>query len=566
MTVLNYCNLLTRSKLVTSDVVKDSYRRWQDTRSDSEDETESFRKYLVQRKLLTEYQSHLLLRGHADGFFLGDYKIVDLIAKGTMAGVYKAVHASGQAVAIKVLPPSKVKDQVIFSRFQREGRMLTKLDHPNVVRALDIGESGNKHYIVMEYLEGEPLDETLDRRKRLPAPEAVRLIHQTLSGLQHVFEQGLVHRDLKPANLVLVPAPTGPNDSTLGSTVRILDIGLGRSTFNEGSDGPDTHLTADGTLIGSPTYMAPEQARSAHEVDIRSDIYSVGCIFYHMLTGRTPFPDSNILSQIVKHATEQPRPLAEFAPGLPDGLQPIINWMMAKDPNQRYPTPARAAQALQMFLPATPATPPRPPVAPPPPPEPVRAAPGFVPRVEPPAPPRPAPVPNAPFAYAPAPTPAGGIPVGRLEGDSRQRAPEIRKDGSGTAPKLAPVPAPVQTSAEYDVEIVTAPIPQPAAAPPKPKGDGDDRSLLDLDRRDYMMAGIGGGLVLSAILAGYGISRLFRKAPPTTTGEEKPVEQATPTPTPRLRPVEKKHEEPPEDSMTEPKEGSAKDDEKKDKK
>src|SRR6476660_8668587 len=132
---------------------------------------EAARRLLVSGKHLTEYQAAHLLRGHTDGFFLGPYKVLDRIAKGRMAGVYKAVHDSGQVVAIKVLPASKAKDPETLARFKREGRLLTQLDHPNVVRAFALGEADGKHYLALEYLEGETLDEVLQKRKRLPPVE-----------------------------------------------------------------------------------------------------------------------------------------------------------------------------------------------------------------------------------------------------------------------------------------------------------------------------------------------------------------------------------------------------------
>ncbi len=115
----------------------------------------------------------------------------------------------------------------------------------------------------------------------------------------------------------------------------------------------DEGLTGEGVLLGTPDYMAPEQARDPRTADVRSDIYSLGCVLYHALAGHPPFPDTNIISQMIRHATEPPKPLKEFNPAVPDGLQPIVNWMLAKDPAGRYPTPERAAQALQMYLAAT---------------------------------------------------------------------------------------------------------------------------------------------------------------------------------------------------------------------
>jgi serine/threonine protein kinase len=168
--------------------------------------------------------------------------------------------------------------------------------------------------------------------------------------LQHSHEQGIVHRDLKPGNLMLVPTPKP--DSTLNSSVKILDIGLGKVMFDE--DQPagleQVQLTTDGAILGAPEYMAPEQAKDAHKADIRADIYSLGCVLYHCLAGVSPYTDVNVVRIMVKHATEQPKPLRQFNPQVPDGLQQIVNYMLAKDPAQRYQTPDRAAQALQVFL------------------------------------------------------------------------------------------------------------------------------------------------------------------------------------------------------------------------
>ena len=348
LTVQNVYGLLLRSKLLSIDEAKSMFARWQEEAKDSVNNLAQFASWMVANKFLTEYQAQLLARGHADGFFLNEYKILDRLGKGRMAGVYKAQHQLGQIVAIKVLPPSKAKDASLLGRFHREARLSVRLKHPNIVRTFQTGSADGLHYIVMEYLEGETLEDVLARRGKMQPGEAVRLIYQALQGLQHIHAQGLIHRDLKPANLMLVGSEP---DSTLRATVKILDIGLARTLFEESSGKPgEPGLTIEGVLLGTPDYMAPEQARDARSSDIRADIYSLGCVLYHLLAGQPPFPDTNLISQMIRHATEAAKPLKTFNPAVPDGLQQIVNWMMAKDPAQRYPTPERAAQALQVFL------------------------------------------------------------------------------------------------------------------------------------------------------------------------------------------------------------------------
>jgi serine/threonine protein kinase len=354
--VENVCGFLIRSRLMTPDEMKAMYQRWQSEAGQHAASAARFGRWLVVNKYVTEYQEKLLLRGHADGFFLNHYRVLERIGRGRMAGVYKAVHPLGQVVAAKVLPPSRAKNQQTLGRFQREAQLSLQLNHPNIVRSFQTGLAGDLHYLVMEYLEGETLDEVLQRRKRLPPAEAVRLVHQALHGLQHIHDKGMVHRDLKPANLMLTwPSAADGADAahTLKATLKILDIGLGRQLYDESQpEAPDDRieLTAEGVILGTPDYLAPEQARDPRTIDIRADIYSLGCVLYHALAGTPPFPDRNLLSQMVKHATQKAPPLREFNADVPDGLQQIVDWMMAKKPEERYSTPARAAQALEMYL------------------------------------------------------------------------------------------------------------------------------------------------------------------------------------------------------------------------
>ncbi len=542
--VADYCTLLTKSKLLPAEEVEALHRRWKNEANGHDDQTEAFGKYLIQRRVLTPYQTAMLQRGRADGFFLNGYKILDRIGKGQMGGVYKAVHTLGQLVALKILPSSKARDQHVLGRFQREARLLTQVDHPNVVRAYQVGEADRVHYIVMEFLEGETLEEVLERRTRLPCPEAVRLIWQALNGLQHLHDRRMVHRDLKPSNLMLIALAAGENDTTWNSAVKIVDIGLGRELFDDNTpEGQiETQLTVEGAVLGTPDYLAPEQARDARTADIRADIYSLGCVLYQSLTGRTPFPDANIMSQMLKHATEKPTPLEQLVPDVPPGLQQVLDVLMAKDVTQRFQTPEEAALALRPFMvrnagvksvaaslvpayrswletesalevnagfpaPAPAVKPGTDPV------KPLASSPPVSPRPAPSAPRSPAvPAPTYPPPVSAAPTYPPPAPP---------RRPSPRR----------PEPLPLEDE-EMDVELVT--IPAPAAVVPPPPAPSpfavgppvivkapDDRSLMDLNRRDMMLLGMGGFGVLAAVGMGYGLAQLIRRKPVEEVPPEK---------------------------------------------
>jgi serine/threonine protein kinase len=343
-TVESLCNRLARSKLLAPDAVRTIHKRWKTEAQGAGDDLGRFSKWLVTNGFITEFQFGVLQRGFADLLFLDDYKLLERIGQGRMAGVYKAVHKLGQIVAVKVLPPSKARHPPTLARFQREARMSMRLKDVHVVRTFQVGKTkGDLHYLVMEYLDGETLEDVLQRRGKLPTAEALHVVLQALQGLTHINAEGLVHRDLKPANLMLVPQQ---RDTVLRSVVKILDIGLGRALFDEGAGEEFGELTNDGALLGTPNYMAPEQARSAHTADIRADIYSLGCVLYHCLTGKPPFPDTSVVRQIVRHTTEAPKPLSESLHDVPSALQQVVTILLAKDPVQRYARPEAAAKAI----------------------------------------------------------------------------------------------------------------------------------------------------------------------------------------------------------------------------
>ncbi|MFM7098607.1 MAG: serine/threonine protein kinase [Gemmataceae bacterium] len=351
LTVQNVYGLILRSKLMKPDEAKVVLQRWKDESKSHYSDLGKFAGWLVSRKYVTEYQASLLIRGHGEGFFINSYKILERLGKGRMGGVYKAEHETGQIVALKVLPPSKSREKNFLMRFHREAQMTMKLVHPNIVRTFETGVCNGLHYMVMDYLAGETLDQFLKRSGKVPPAESCHIVYQALRGLDCIFQHGLVHRDLKPANMML--AGQVPNAKILDKTLKILDMGLGKLTKNKEpvhQVATALHLTDEGVILGTPDYMAPEQARDARNIDIRADIYSLGCVLYHLLTGQPPFPDTNIVNQMIRHATEEPKPASFFNPQVPDGLNKIINTMLAKDPSNRYEVPEKCSQALAIFL------------------------------------------------------------------------------------------------------------------------------------------------------------------------------------------------------------------------
>jgi serine/threonine protein kinase len=535
-----FCTLLAKSKLLPAGEVEALHKRWRDETGAGDDQPEAFARYLAGKKAVTPWQAALVLRGRADGFFLDGYKILEHVGKGQMGGVYKAVHSLGQVVALKILPASRAKDPRVLGRFQREARLLTRLDHPNVVRAFQVGDTGGRHYIAMEYLEGETLDEILARRKRLPVGEAARLVRQALDGLDHLHGKQMIHRDLKPANLMLVGPPHrgGAADTTLDGTVRILDVGLGRALFAEAADGRgETQLTVEGAVVGTPDYMAPEQAKDAHTADVRADVYSLGCVLYHCLTGKPPFPDGSVMTQMLKHATEAPPPLSAHLPDVPPGLQAVLDKFLAKTPADRFQTPADAAQALKRFQATGVGAAPVGAVVSPPfrqwlDTESLEVPKGTLPPAD-----KPASTADMPTTRAPAMKP-GTAPAPALPSGTKVKPVAPVKPGTGTAPALQPgakvsagtgtapalqpgtkvrpvAPPPPPTAAgpageEVEVELVTLPL--PAAAPPRTVyvRVPDERPLWAINRRDLFMLIGGGGGVLGALGVGYGLARLVR--------------------------------------------------------
>ncbi|QDU59830.1 Serine/threonine-protein kinase PknB [Planctomycetes bacterium Pan216] len=295
---------------------------------------------LVKDGTVTKFQADQLLAGRHKGFFVGKYKILNLIGSGGMGRVYLAEHTiMRRQVALKVLPKTKGEDKSAILRFQREARAVAALNHPNIVQAYDIDEDAGLHYIVMEFVAGYSVQEIIRNDGPIGWEKATEYICQSCAGLQHAHEAGLVHRDIKPGNLLV--------DSQ--GSVKLLDLGL--AVFFEEKDKDSITRAFDENVLGTADYLAPEQALDSHNVDIRADIYSLAGTYYFMLTGQPPFPDGTIAQKLLWHQSKDPRPIKELVPDLPDPLVEVFNRMMSKKAADRYQTPQDVIEALRPHLP-----------------------------------------------------------------------------------------------------------------------------------------------------------------------------------------------------------------------
>ena len=275
------------------------------------------------------------------------YRVIKVLGDGGMGVVYQAEHRlMARMVALKVINRRLLSNPLAVERFRREFKAAARLTHPNIVVAHDAEEAGGLHFLVMEFVDGVSLAQYVERRGPLPVATACFFIRQAALGLQHADRRGMVHRDIKPQNLML----------TRKGQIKILDFGLARFASEEAAlsglqptfDGLDAGiaLTQAGTIVGTPDYMAPEQGVDSSQADIRSDIYSLGCTFFFLLTGQPPFSGNSIAGAIHSHAALQPPELNTLRNDVPPELVRIIQLMMAKDTAKRIQTPGEVANLL----------------------------------------------------------------------------------------------------------------------------------------------------------------------------------------------------------------------------
>jgi serine/threonine protein kinase len=274
---------------------------------------------------------------------IGQYKILRTLGAGGMGTVHLGEHLLlGRRAAIKTLLPSLSSHREIVDRFFNEARAISAISDPGVVQIFDFGyHVDGTAYIVMEYLEGESLAARLERVEKLPLVEALRLARQLSSSLGAAHALDIVHRDLKPGNVFVIRDPEVQG----GERTKILDFGICKLGDPEG-----TTTTQTGTMLGTPVYMSPEQCRGAGHVDHRSDIYSLGAMLFHMITGRPPFDCDHVGDYIAAHLKESPPAPSTIAPELPAAIDALMTRCLAKDPDARFQSMSELQQAIEQLL------------------------------------------------------------------------------------------------------------------------------------------------------------------------------------------------------------------------
>ena len=353
---------------------------------------------LLRRDWLTAYQVNQIIKGNGGGLILGPFILLERIGEGGMGQVFKARQKMlNRIVALKVIRKQCLGNPKTILRFLREIRAAAQLSHPYIVRAYDADQVDGTYYIAMEFIEGEDLAKLVKDNGPLRVDQSCEYIRQAALGLQHAFERGLVHRDIKPANLLVTRAVASDRRRSSGlikrpldmhikrsssrlprsdavqhypwGVVKILDLGLARwddSYTGEAS----AHLTKVGSVMGTPEFIAPEQARDSHTSDIRADLYSLGCTLYFLLTGRPPFPTGTMMEKLLQHQNDEAEPVGQArrqrllawrgteTPGsilkemlrVPAPVDKVVRRLLSKHPEDRYQTPVELANELQAIL------------------------------------------------------------------------------------------------------------------------------------------------------------------------------------------------------------------------
>lgn len=340
LSVDNFLDLVKRSELVAPDVYD---RALEEVRAKHDgrlpEDADLVADHFVAADLLTRWHCDMIFNKKYKGFTLKNYKLLRPLGSGGMSTVYLAEHTlMNRRRAIKVLPKSRNNDSSYLARFRLEAQATASLDHPNIVRAYDIDNESDNHFLVMEYVQGRDLQSIVKESGPLEYDVAADYIAQAAEGLQHAHESGLIHRDIKPANLLV----------DQNNVVKILDLGL--ALFSSEDDKASLTIAHNENVLGTADYLSPEQALNSHKVDLRADIYSLGCTLYYLLTGHPPFPEGTLAQRIAKHQSQMPTSIKADRPDAPDSIINICLKMMQKKPQNRYQSAKEVSEAMYGFI------------------------------------------------------------------------------------------------------------------------------------------------------------------------------------------------------------------------
>lgn len=271
-----------------------------------------------------------------EGRQLGHFRLEQFVGGGGMGAVFRASDTKlSRVVAVKVMARDRTDDDTL-RRFQNEAQSAARLDHPNIARVHYVGEDEGLNYIVFEYIEGVNIRDHVAQNGPLPLEEAINYTLQVAEALEHAYQRDVVHRDIKPSNVLVMN----------NGHVKLVDMGLARMHQVEASH---ADLTATGVTLGTFDYISPEQARDPRSADVRSDLYSLGCTLYYMLTGRPVFPDGTVLQKLLSHSSEAPPDVRVYRPELSEDVSHVLQRLLAKQPAQRYQTPSELIGALLLL-------------------------------------------------------------------------------------------------------------------------------------------------------------------------------------------------------------------------
>lgn len=311
-----------------------------DSTQSAQSEPRGMAREILQRGWMTPFQVNQVLQDKGQELVLGNYVLLERLGEGGMGAVFKALdRPNNRMVAIKIIRKEWLNNSNVKRRFGREIMAGGRLSHPNITQVLDADGEGDPPFLVLEFVQGADLSKLVKGQGPLDVNKASDYILQASRALEHVHDNNLVHRDIKPSNLLVTPE----------GVVKLLDMGLAR--VRHGEDGLSmSTLTQEGSVLGTPEFLAPEQAINPLTVDIRADIYSLGCTWYYILTGKVPFPGGTLAEKLIHHQMHDADPVEQLRPGLPPGVAPVIRRMMAKKPDERFQTPAEVSRELQAIV------------------------------------------------------------------------------------------------------------------------------------------------------------------------------------------------------------------------